>query len=65
MLWHQVAAGGSPAAHLAFWLEHVVGHYVLQLALGVHALSPPASLLRAGEVLLEVFSRITVLPNSL
>jgi hypothetical protein len=37
----QVAAGGIPAAHLAFWLGAVVGHFVPSLVAGSHAPPPP------------------------
>jgi hypothetical protein len=64
-LCHQVAAGGTPAAHLAFWLGHAVGHHVPSLARGSHSTSPPASLVGVGDVLVELFAHGTVHPNHL
>jgi hypothetical protein len=61
----QVAAGGTPAAHLAFWLGPVVGHFVPSLAAGSHAPRPPAGLVQAADVLVELFSFGTIPPDSL
>ncbi len=44
----QVAAGGIPAAHLAFWLGQAVGHYVPSLARGSHPSILPAPLVGGG-----------------
>ncbi len=60
---HQAAAGGA-AAHLAFWLGQAVGHDILCLAVHAHAHSLPAPLFRLCEVLVEIFTHNTVLPNS-
>ncbi len=64
-LCHQLAAGGSPAAHLAFWLEHVVGHNIPCLAVGAQMLNIPAPLAQAGKVFVEIFSHSNVPPNGL
>ncbi len=61
----QVAASGTPAAHLTFWLGSVVGHFVPSLTAGSHAPRPPAGLVQAAEVLLELFSHGTVPPDGL
>jgi hypothetical protein len=60
----QVAAGGTPAAHLAFWLGRAVGHYVPSVAGGSHSTSPPVSLVRVGEVLVELFAHGTSTPTA-
>jgi hypothetical protein len=64
-LYLQVAAGGTPAAHLAFWLGQAVGHYIPGLAGGSHSPCPPASLVGVVEVLVEIFAHGTVPPNRL
>jgi hypothetical protein len=56
----QVAAGGTLAAHLAFWLGQDVGHYVPSLAGGSPSPCPPASLVGVGEVLVQIFAHGTV-----
>ncbi len=61
----QVAAVGTPAGHLAFWLGLAVGYYIPCLAAGSHAARPPSGLLQAGEVLVELFSHGMVSPNGL
>jgi hypothetical protein len=64
-LCHQVAGGGIPAGHLAFWLGAAVGHYVPALSGGSHTPRPPALLLQLADVLVELFSFGTVAPNRL
>jgi hypothetical protein len=61
----QVAAGGTPAAHLAFWLGPMVGHFVPSLAAGSHSPRPPAGLVQAAEVPVELFSYGSVPPDGL
>jgi hypothetical protein len=61
----QVAAVGTPAGHLAFWLGLAVGYYIPCLAAVSHAARPPSGLLQAGEVLVELFSHGMVSPNGL
>jgi hypothetical protein len=61
----QVAAGSTLAAHLTFWLGPVVGHFVPSLAAGSHSPRPPAGLVQAADVLVELFSFGTVPPDSL
>jgi hypothetical protein len=62
-LCHQVAGGGTPAGHLAFWLGAAVGHYVPALVGGSRTPRPPALLLQVADVLVELFSFGTVAPN--
>jgi hypothetical protein len=64
-LCHQVAGGGAPAGHLAFWLGAAVGHYVPALAGGSHSPRPPTLLVQVADVLVELFSFGTVAPNRL
>jgi hypothetical protein len=64
-LCHQVAVGSTPAAHLAFWLVSTVGHYVPHLALSAHASNPPAPLVLAGDIFVEIFSHRMLSPNGL
>jgi hypothetical protein len=45
----QVAAGGTPAGYLAFWLGLAVGHYVPCLAAGFMRQGLPAALCRQGK----------------
>jgi hypothetical protein len=59
-LCHQVAGGGTPAGHLAFWLGAAAGHYVPALSGGSHTLRLPALLLQVADVLVELFSFGTV-----
>jgi hypothetical protein len=64
-LCHQVAAGCTPAAHLALWLGASVGHYIPCLSIGAHALKPPIPLVQVAERLVELSSFGTVAPNRL
>jgi hypothetical protein len=57
--------GSTPAAHLAFWLVSTVGHYVPHLALSAHASNPPAPLVLAGDILVEILSHRMLSPNVL
>jgi hypothetical protein len=57
---HQIAAGGPPAGHLAFWLGGRVGHLAPPFAEGHHASALPRPLVRIAEVLEEVFAFGTV-----
>jgi hypothetical protein len=60
-----VAAGGTPAAHLAVWLGPMVGHFVPSLAVGSHSPRPPTGLVQAAEILVELFSHGSVPPGGM
>ncbi len=61
----QVAGGGVPGAHLAFWFGPVVGHYIPSLAAGAHSTRLPGPLVHVGDTLVELFTFGTVSPDGL
>jgi hypothetical protein len=52
---HRIAAGGHPAAHIAYWLGHRLRHRLPALAAGPHTEVIPPQYQDLGRLLLEVF----------
>ncbi len=61
---HQVATGGTPAGHLAFWLGCVLGYLEPAVTGGRHASMLLGLLVHVAEVLEEVFVFGTVTVTS-
>jgi hypothetical protein len=62
-LCHEMAAGGTPAGHLAFWFGGMIGHLVLAISGGLHVSTLPGPLTHAAKVLEAIFSFNTVSPS--
>jgi hypothetical protein len=57
---HQMAAGGTLADHLAFWLGGTIGHLAPSTAGGRHTYTLPGTLVLVAEVLEEIFAFNTI-----
>jgi hypothetical protein len=61
---HQIAAGGTPAGHLAFRLGGTIGHLAHSVAGVRYASMLPGTLVHMAEVLEEIFAFNTVSANN-